>query len=126
MMLWRAKVGNSLLERMSRPVVPAFPGGYVIQPGMRAETARSMFHAVGARHSSEIHNSHYPNLTYQGYLLPDNTMVYLRLDKNAGGKIVSIGVGAHAAGCDSQWPWDDESKNSTRKLELKPNTSTFK
>jgi hypothetical protein len=76
---WRQRVGNSLLERMRKPLVPQFPGGYVIKPGMRYETARSIFHAAGANYASDLHNKHYPDLTYQGFVLPDGTCVYLRV-----------------------------------------------
>jgi hypothetical protein len=40
--LWRSKAGNSLLERSGTPLVCEFPGGYVIRPGMRRQTAGQM------------------------------------------------------------------------------------
>lgn len=127
---WRSKVGNSILERASRPMVAAFPDGYVIKPGMRYELAQSILDAAGAKYSSEVHNAHYPDYSYKGYLLPDGSMVYLRLDCkptadfNAPIKILSIGLGVHGAGNDPNWPWTDQSKNSLPSLELKPNYST--
>jgi len=125
-LLWRSRVGNSLFERMRRPMTATFPGGYVIRPGMRYDSARSIFHAAGAKYSSAVHNKHYPDLSYKGYLLPDNTMVYLRLHDRDGQKhIRSMGIGVPGGGYDKGWPWDDKKKNSLGKLHLKPNVATL-
>ena len=124
--LWRSRVGNSLFERMRRPMTATFPGGYVIRPGMRYDSARSIFHAAGAKYSSAIHNKHYPDMSYKGYLLPDNTMVYLRIQDRDGRKhIQSMGIGLAGGGYNKDWPWGDKKKNSLGKLHLKPNVATL-
>ncbi len=115
-------VGNSLLERMYPPM-PAV-ADYVIKVGASYEPAKSAFVAAGAKHSSEVHNGHYPDLSYQGFLLPDNTMVYIRVEnKDGSGKILSLGLGAAGKGNQADWPWDDAEKNSLKTLELKPYSS---
>jgi hypothetical protein len=112
-------LGNSLLERMHPPMAPSVR--YVVEPGMDYEHARAVFAAAGAAYSSDIHNAHHGDLSYQGYLLPDNTMVYLRVENTYGtGKVVSIGLGEAGKGLDRNWDWGDEKKNSLKNLELKP------
>ena len=125
-LLWRWRVGNSLFERMRRPMTATFPGGYVIRTGMRYELAGSIFHAAGAEFSSAIDKRHHPDLSYKGYLLPDYTMVYLRIQDRDGRKhIQSMGIGLPGQGYDKNWPWNDKKKNSLGKLHLKPNVATM-
>ena len=125
-LLRRSRVGNSLFERMRRPMTPTFPGGYVIRSGMRYELAGSIFQAAGAKRFSAIHNKQYRDESYKCYLLPDYTMVYLRLGDRDGRKYIrSMGIGLAGGGYDKTWPWDDKKKNSLEKLHLKPNVATL-
>ncbi len=125
-LLQQSCVGNSLFERMHRPMTATFPGGYVIRAGMRYELARSIFHAVGAKGSLAVHYRHTPDESYKGYVLPDNTMVYMRLrDRDGRQYIRSMGIGLPGQGYDRAWPWDDKKKNSLGKLHLKPNVATL-
>jgi hypothetical protein len=117
-------IGNSLLERMYPPMAPACD--YTVKPGMDYGNAWSVFTAAGARYSAAIHNAHYPDLSYQGFLLSNNTMVYIRIrNKDRSGDIVSMGLGEAGKGFDKNWPWDDPAKNGLRSLELKPYRATI-
>jgi hypothetical protein len=114
-------LGNSLLERMHPPSAPKVR--YVIEPGMDIEHARAVFAAAGALSSFDILNarlSRGQDLSCLGYLLPDNTMVYLRLSAQGAGQIVSLGLGEAGKGLDRDWDWSDQKKNSLKTLELKP------
>ncbi len=125
-MLWRSRVGNSLFERMRRPMTATFRGGYVIRPGMRYDSARAIFHAAGAKYSAAVHNNHHGDPSYKGYLLPGNTMVYLRLrDRDGRKQIRSMGIGVPGGGFDKTWPWEHKKNNSLEKLHLKPNVATL-
>jgi len=118
------RLGNSLLERMHPPRAATIR--YVIEPGMDLEHAKSVFTAAGARPSSEIANAnHLSGATplRRGYLLPDNTMVYILLEGNdETAKIASLGLGEVGKGNDPNWDWNDAKRNSVKSLELKPHT----
>jgi hypothetical protein len=112
-------LGNSLLERMHPPLAARVR--YVVETGMDYEHARAVFRASGALHSAAIQRAHQPDLSFQGYLLPDGTIAYLRVANQDGtGKIVSVGLGEAGKGFDRNWDWDDATKNSLKSLELKP------
>ena len=119
-------MGNSLFERMRRPMTATFPGGYVIRSGMLYDSAKSIFRAAGAKNFAAMYGKHYGDESYKCYLLPDNTMVYLRIQDRDGRKhIRSMGIGLAGGGYDKDWPWDDKKKNSLGKLHLKPNVATL-
>ena len=114
-----AILGNSLQERMHPPMAPRCE--YTIRPGMDYEHVRAILNAAGAVHANDVHNHHYPDLSYQGYVLPDNTMVYIRVkDRKATGKVLTLGLGKPGKGYDRQWDWTDTKANALKVLELKP------
>jgi hypothetical protein len=117
-------LGNSLFERVHPSRTPKIR--YVIEPGMEYEHAEAVFVAAGGQYSSEIHNANYhrpSTLARRGYLLVDNTMVYLSVErKDDKGKIVSVGLGETGKGNNPDWDWGDLKRNSVKSLELKPDT----
>jgi hypothetical protein len=107
-------------------MTPTFPGGYVIRSGMLYESARAIFLAAGVKYSSVVPSEHSPDQSYKGFLLPDNTMVYLRIHDRDGRKhIQSMGIGLPGGGYNKDWPWGDKKKNSLGKLHLKSNVATL-
>ncbi len=114
-----AILGNSLHERMHPPMTPNCE--YTIRPGMDYEHVKAVLNAAGAVYGNDVHNHHSRDRSYQGYILPDNTMVYMRVtDPKAAGKVLSLGLGKAGKGYDRKWDWDDTKANGLKLLELKP------
>lgn len=123
MILLSRALGNSLLERMHPPMVAKV--NYVIKPGMDFGDVRSVLVAAGGVYSYAVHNAHASG-PYRGYLMPDDTMVFLRLSgSNGEGDVVSIGVGPVGMVDDVGWNWNDPAANGLNQLELKPLKSRY-
>ena len=56
-----------------------------------------------------------------GFLLPDNTMIYMGTEKKDGRLYVrTLGMGPGGKGYDSSWAWDDTAGNNLTQIKLKP------